>query len=184
MKRLLALGLTLLVVAGASATIIESEPNNSSATANPVTRGPVIWADAGVFSLGAAGNDVDYVSINLNAGEIFTVITTPIANLPLFNDPDTMMQLLDSGGAEVAFNDDANGLGSAIRYQVAASGTYYVGVTGFGDRNFDGQLDSNPANGHGESGPYVLTMSIVPEPSSLALLLLGGISALGRRFAK
>ncbi len=181
MKRILAMGLTLLMVAAANATIIESEPNNSTATANPVSRGPVIWADAGVFTLGAAGNDVDYVSIDLNAGEILTVITTPLGNLPLFNDPDTMLRLLDAGGTEILFNDDANGLGSALRYQASASARFFIGVTGFGDRNFDGQLDANPANGHGEAGPYVLTMSIVPEPSSLALLLLGGATLLGRR---
>lgn len=175
MKRLLALmGLTTLAsVAGA--VLVETEPNNSFATANAIVRGAAPWADVGVMSLTAGGGDVDYFSIRLFAGEFITIITTPIEDP--YTDPDTMLALFDDNQNEIAFNDDAgSGFGSAIRWQATYTGTHYIAVTGFNDRDFSG-------NDHPEDGPYILTVSIVPEPATL-IVVGAGLAALAARRRK
>lgn len=157
------------------AIIIETEPNNTPLTANAITRGAAPWADVGIMSLTAGGGDVDYFSITLFAGEVITAITTPLT--VTFSVPDTMMHLLDSSFSELVFNDDGGGpsgnFGSAIRWDVTSSGTYYIGVTGFNDRSFVGS--------HGEAGDYALTVSVVPEPATLLALGAGAAALFGRR---
>lgn len=160
---------TLASVAGA--VIVETEPNNTFADANAITRGSAPWADVGVMSLTAGGGDVDYFSIQLIQGEFITIITTPIEDP--YTDPDTMLALFDNGQNELAFNDDAgSGFGSAIRWQATYTGLHYIAVTGFYDRDFSGD--------HEEDGPYILTVSIVPEPATL-LAVGAGLAALAAR---
>lgn len=160
------------VVAGvATADIVEVEPNDTMGTATPIVRQASPWADVGVMMLTAGGDDVDFFSIELSAGEIITVITTPFDDP--FTDPDTMAALFDSDGNEVAFNDDGGpGFGSAYRFVVEVSGTYFIAITGFNDRDFNG--------GHNQDGAYALTVSIVPAPPALALLA-GGLFMRRRR---
>ncbi|MER3413787.1 MAG: hypothetical protein C4341_06030 [Armatimonadota bacterium] len=168
MKRLLALmGLaTLASVAGA--VIIETEPNNTFEQANAITRGSAPWADVGVMSLTAGGGDVDFFSIQLFQGEFITIITTPIETP--YTDPDTILGLFDDTHQELAFNDDAgSGFGSAIRWQATYTGTHYIAVSGYGDRQFRGE--------HRQDGPYILTVSVVPEPATL-LAVGAGLAAL------
>lgn len=174
MKRLLALmGLaTLASVAGA--VIVETEPNNTFAQANVIARGSAPWADVGVMSLTAGGGDVDFFSIRLLQGEFITIITTPIEDP--YTDPDTMLALFDDNQQELAFNDDAgSGFGSAIRWQATYTGTHFIAVTGFGDRQFTGN--------HSEDGAYILTVSIVPEPATL-VAIGAGLAALAARRRK
>ncbi|GIK31686.1 MAG: PEP-CTERM sorting domain-containing protein [Armatimonadetes bacterium] len=172
MKKVVFGVLALASAAISQAIIIESEPNNTPLTANAISRGAAPWSDVGVMSLADGGGDVDYFSITLFAGEVFTAITTPLE--VTFTVPDTMMHLLDSSFSELVFNDDAGaGFGSAIRYAVTSSGTYYIGITGYGDRSFVGS--------HGEEGDYALTVSVVPEPATLLALGAGVAAIFGRR---
>lgn len=174
MKRIVLLVLALSVASSAFAVFTESEPNNTRGTANLITRGAAPWADVGwILSLGGSGGDVDFFKIFLNARETITLITTPMETE--FSQPDTMLGLFDSGGNLLASNDDANGLGSAIRYTVGSSGDYFIGVTGFPDNGFSG--------GHSQFGKYALTISIIPEPASMVALGSGllGLLAIRRR---
>lgn len=163
--------LGLAVLPQAHAVLFETEPNNTIATANMIMRGPQPWADVGIMTLYDSGGDVDFFAIELFAGEFFTAITSPIGDP--FGEPDTMMGLFLGDGTLLAFNDDAGGLGSAIRFEVTTDGIYYLGITGFPDFDFDGS--------HSEVGPYVLKMSaIVPEPATL-LAVGAGLAGLALR---
>ena len=170
MRKLLLASMLAGLSVASQAIIFEFESNNTTGTANLITRGASPWADVGQLSLNPAG-DNDYFMFTLFAGETLTAITTPMQTQ--FFDPDTMMHLLDPGLVEVAFNDDANSLGSAIRYTALTSGTYYLGITGFNDRNFVGN--------HTEFGDYVLTMSSVPEPATMIALGAGAAALMARR---
>jgi PEP-CTERM motif-containing protein len=174
-----------------SATLQESETsaqsgmNDTQETADPIERGPVVWADAGVMHLADGGGDVDFFSIPLEEGEILMAATTPLTEL--FTVPDTILGLFDDQGTLLVSNDDAGNddesLGSKIEYLVTESDTFYIGVTGYDDFDFDGLADY-PDNSipHTEVGAYGLTVSIfVPEPATLALLALGSMVLFRRK---
>lgn len=164
------------VSALSQAVMFESEPNDTLATADMILRGgPGPMSEVALATLAAGPGDVDFYAIRLEAGETLTAITTPLGNAT-FTSPDTFMALFDSSG-ELRFNDDGgNGFGSAFRHTVTATGTYWIGVTGFGDRDFTG-------GDHLEAGDYTLTVSVVPEPATMTALALGAAALLRRRRA-
>jgi hypothetical protein len=190
----------MLAADTASAAITESEINDTLAQASLINRGATPFVDVGVLSLGApvAGKgDVDVFSITLNAGEILTAVTTPISD-PI-EVPDTELSLVSSGGVILAADDDSGSgsipedpsdptnLGSLIQFFVTTPGTYYLAVTGSGDGGLllEGEAfgAGNHVGDHDETGSYALTLSIVlvPEPSSAAVLGLAGLAMLRRR---
>ncbi|NLX22601.1 MAG: PEP-CTERM sorting domain-containing protein [Phycisphaerae bacterium] len=177
MARSLLAGICVLgLVAAAQATIIESEPNNTIPTANPIVVGAKPWADVGVMSLGGAGGDVDFFAITLVKNDVLTVVTTPLQ--PMFTKPDTLLALFDAANVQLVLDDNSanNGssTGSTIMFSAPADGTYYLGVTGAADLAFTG--------GHTETGLYILTASVVPIPEpATAMLLATGMSALAWR---
>ena len=174
-RLLAALAVTLLsfLCNSSSAGIIESEPNNTLATADVIPVTPGIFSDFGLFSLSAG--DVDVLSINLQANDTITVVTVPLGSS--FSVPDTEVALLDPAGIILSIDDDGGpGFGSAVSYTVPSLGTYYLGFTGFDDIP-DGAVGSTFASvfdgGHTQAGLYQIVVSVtpgVPEPASLMLL--------------
>lgn len=184
-----ALAVALLVAAPAFGGFFEVEGNNTPATAQFIPLPCNASADVGIASLAAGGGDVDYYAVFVPEGCTLTAITTPMASLPgSFSSPDTLLGVFTAGGALIVGDDDAGGdaadgnivgpvRGSAVRYHVSAGsglgGIYLLGVSGFPDFNFGGA--------HPEVGQYLLTLSLVPEPSTFALLGLGALSLIRRR---
>ena len=152
--------------------------NQTTAGADLIVIPPATKAAVAVSRLGA--NDVDFYRLNLRAGDVLSAITAPLADLNAgFDAPDTMLGLFNAGGTLLLFSDDAgddplpagppgsdyplgDGFGSAFRAEITTTGTYFLGVTGFGDNNFVGT--------HGESGSSALLVG-VPEPSTVILLV-------------
>ena len=158
--------------------------NQTTAGADLIAIPPATHAAVAVSQLVA--NDVDFYRLELSAGDVLSAMTAPLTSLPTdYGAPDTMLGLFDSGGTLLLLDDDsgdtgndADGVlasdhpfvsaagntifGSALRAEITTSGTYYLGVTGFGDNNFVGT--------HGESGSYALLVG-VPEPSTVVLLV-------------
>jgi len=168
----------------AFSAIVEVEPNNSIATADLIPDGGSNpWADVGLVALGAGGADVDFFKIWLDHDEILTAITTPLV-VP-FTDPDTVMALYKGDGTQLVLDDDSansgGSKGSAVMYESPLSAFYYIAVSGSGDNDFDGKLDVDDITLHGEVGSYLLTVSVIPEPATLSLLVLGGLVMLRRR---
>src|SRR5687767_5290647 len=97
----------ILLAPTMSADIIETELNNTFATADVVVRDPGAWADVGILLLGGAGGagDIDFLSISLEAGELFVMTTTPLDDPPAHTDPDTVIGIFDSGGTLLDFDD-------------------------------------------------------------------------------
>jgi hypothetical protein len=176
----------------------DTDPANSALAGADLIAIGATGAAVAVSQLAGAG-DVDFYRLDLQAGDVLSAMTAPLAGLSgNFDVPDTMLALFDSSGVMLVINDDAGDLGedpagvldsdfptagdvfgSALRAVIPATDTYYLGVTGFGDDGFVGA--------HGEGGSYGLLVS-VPEPGSIGLvvstlLALAGAAAIRKRRA-
>ncbi len=77
--------------------------------------------------------DVDLYRIVLRAGQSLTIDVQARA-LPTSSTLDSYLRLFDSRGRELARNDDANGsLDSRLSVVTRSAGTFYVGVSGYGN---------------------------------------------------
>ena len=149
---------TISVPAGTNSILDDENANDQIGTAGiQISGGPDPSAYVGSFDLG--GSDVDFVGLgSLVAGDVITAVTTPLED-GFFNVPDTLLGVFDAAGVQLTFSDDAgSGFGSAIRFLVPSAGSYFLGVTGFGDSLFQGL--------HNEQGQYVFTVSVSPSTST------------------
>jgi hypothetical protein len=102
------------------------------------------------------------------------------------NLPDGVMQLVGSDGVVIAFDDDS-GVGFMPALQVASlsAGTYFVGLSGFGDQGSSSVGTTNILTGanHSENFAYKLTFgfTVIPAPGALAMLGFGGALMARRR---
>lgn len=107
-------------------------------------------------SAGTGTNDFDFYELHATAGQTITASTaTPTGSL------DTVLAVYTAAGELVAANDDAVGLDSLVRYDVPATGAYYVAVAGF---SLEGPLPADPNDpasgaGGGSEGPYTVTIA-------------------------
>lgn len=104
--------------------------------------------------------DVDMYAFTVSAGRTLSFDIDPGATSPL---PDSYIRLFDNGGSVLAENDDGaapgedpNTFDSYLTYTFTTPGTYYLGVSGYGNSSYDavfGELDGASA-----TGSYVLTI--------------------------
>jgi len=130
--------------------------------------------------------DVDMYSVELAAGDLLRLdIDAQIFSTE--GTPDTVLRLFDADGNQVAGSDDdfapdelfAPGRrDSYLEFTAETAGTYYAGVSSFGNGAFDffidddGNLENDPydpnvaGSGAGRSdGPYTLNLSLNEEVS-------------------
>ena len=104
----------------------------STAPAISLTSGPVTLNEA--IGDGVNWNrDVDLYKVTLNAGQSLSVaVNTPSSNL------DSYVKILDSAGIELAANNDLSAFNtdSFLTYTAPTTGTYYVGVSGYSNINY------------------------------------------------
>lgn len=106
--------------------------------------------------------DVDMYRFSVAAGTTVEII------VQARNTTDPYLRLFDRRGNELAFNDDGPvpnqrpSFSAYLQYQFSAQGTYYVGISGFPNMNY------NPIRGtedvEGSTGPYSLIIRLAPPP--------------------
>ena len=162
---------TIKIVTDATGTVTESDETDNEYTKiiNVADDDPNDQI-SGAVALGAmtqtrtnsgaidSPTDVDIYSITVQAGQRISFdIDQTSAGF------DSYIRLFDSTGAELAANNDGRGpgetnsLNSYLEYTFFTSGTYYLGVSGFGNANY------NPITGTGDTtgstGSYTLVVS-------------------------
>jgi hypothetical protein len=168
--RLYAFACAMLAATGAclAQTIVDTEPNNTIATASLIVRTPGYFSGVGIGALNYAG-DVDFYSIQVTNTELLTAAITPLMNGN--TSPEIEAGIFDQSGDLLSLDtgSSGNGFQAIVSYAPTVSGTYYIGVTGSGDDQFIGD--------HTQQGPYQIVVGItpaaVPEPASLAGMGLG-----------
>ena len=106
----------------------ETEPNDTSATANPIA-----GSEAHILGNVTPGADADYFSFTALAGDrVYAAVQTLISN----NSTDSQLELFASDGTtRIEFDDDDGSFGSLSSViagaVIPADGTYYLRVDGF-----------------------------------------------------
>jgi hypothetical protein len=128
-------------------------------------------------SLGFA-TDVDMYRFSVAAGATVEFIVQ--ARAPA---TDPYLRLFDRRGNELAFNDDGPipnqppGFSPYLKYQFSTAGTYYIGISGYPNMNYD------PIQGTGDvegsTGPYSLIIKLVPPEGGGGGGGGGGVEAAG-----
>jgi subtilisin family serine protease len=140
------------------------EPNDSIASAVSVTlvggRATVTgYVGNGVHD----GADVDLLALTLVAGATLTV-DLDARTLPQASSLDSYVRLFNASGVELAFNDDFDGsLDSRLSHTVAAGGTYYVGVSSYGNSSYDPLVAGSGTPGFTE-GEYSVAITAELPP--------------------
>jgi hypothetical protein len=180
--------ITLMLAAAAMGTSVASaqfmtevESNNTLATANSIGNftapGGSMLVDGTIVQ-----GDVDWFSFTLDN-------TASLAVFAAFSTgagADGVMQLVDAAGVVIGFNDDDGiGLMPALQAESLAAGTYYIGLSGFGDQGAASVGTTNIFTGgnHDENFAYKLTFgfTVIPAPGALAMLGFGGALMARRR---
>ena len=137
--------------AGAAATDISTE--------QPVYSASTVIGD-GPF----ANADVDLYRVELSVGDRLT-IDTDIPIGPVMLDP--VLRVFDAAGIPRSFSDDDPAPGEPasleafIDFVAPHTGTYFIGVSGFGNLNFN-PLTSGTGT-PGSTGPYGLVLELFPS---------------------
>jgi len=100
------------------------EPDDSFTDASPIT----IDGAAQDHTIHIPG-DQDYIQFNLTAGTWYKIETYDNGGTSM----DTELYLYDSTYSDIGYNDDSNGVYSAITYSCTNTGPYYAMVIGYDD---------------------------------------------------
>jgi endonuclease G, mitochondrial len=112
----------------------ETEPNNSTSYANPLTLPATLTGYIGTST------DVDYFSFAATSGQIVTMgLTVP-------SSVDYDLYLKNSSGTTVAYSELGSGVTESISYTTTASGTFYAVVQTY--------------SGYSTTASYTLTVSV------------------------
>lgn len=134
------------------------EPNDTLATATPVIFDASGQARYTGLFLGDGSQDaldVDLFRLDLPRGGLISV-DVDAKNLAAPSTLDSYVRLFNARGEEIANNDQADGFDSALDFFVTTGGAYYVGVSGYPNREYDPELAGSGVTQ--SRGSYALTL--------------------------
>lgn len=138
----------------------DNEPNDTILEATTLSFNSNGTANLSGVTLGNGifGNlDVDMYRINMSRGGQITAEITA-KRLPAGSSLDSYLRLFDANGVELAFNDNFNQQDSYIDFFVQTAGTYYLGVSGFGNERYNPTVGGSGNNQ--STGVYNLRVDV------------------------
>ncbi|MBS0195675.1 MAG: S8 family serine peptidase [Planctomycetes bacterium] len=136
------------------------ETNDTLAQATPVAFDSSGQANFTGVTLGngLSGNlDVDLFRVDIPRGGLISAETIA-ARLAQPSNLDSYLRLFDANGLELAANDNSGGRDSFVSFFVQTGGTYYVGVSGFGNGAYDPTVAASGASQ--STGTYNLRLTV------------------------
>ena len=135
---------------GTGVTVAESEPNDTSGTADTIALGDDYTGEI------TPSNESDFVGFSAAGGEAI------IASTVLGTLPDSTLRLLGPDGVtQLAFNDDFASLASLIAFTLpAVAGTYFLQVQSFAGSS---------------SGTYTLSLRLQDPTGPDEAVIIGGV---------
>ena len=140
-------------------TFVNNDLNGSITQINEVTPLPIVNRTEAIGADGeqeVGDRDVDFYKVNSGSAGILEIATTSGVEDPI----NTVVIIFDSQGKRLGLNGRPNSLNSVLRYQIAPNTDYYVGVTGYGNQNFD-PFGLGSGTG-GDTGTYSINGSLIP----------------------
>ncbi|MGL6196074.1 MAG: DVUA0089 family protein [Thermoguttaceae bacterium] len=143
--------------------VLATEPGDQISKAEKVTlTGTTPYTITDKIGNGLYGKkDVDMFELTVTAADIashntYTFLTDTVEDGV---NVDTYLKLFDSTGKLITYNDDisANNRYSKIEWTPTVSGTYYVGISSYGNRNYNPNAENSGPGG--ATGDYKLTVS-------------------------
>jgi subtilisin family serine protease len=128
-----------------------------------------------------AGRDVDLYRVSLWAGQRF-VVDIDARGLSGGSSLDSYLRLFDSRGRQLVANDDfAGSFDSYVSFTARRSGTYYVGISGYGNHLYRTTLAGSGRSG--STGFYDLQLMFGADPTrrSTVISVMGTPDAADRR---
>lgn len=117
----------------------ENEPNDTLGTATPISFAGGATVNLSGLNIGNGiftNFDVDFYRLDLPRGGSISAETFA-QRLATPSTLDTVIRLFDANGVQIASNDQFSGNDSFVNFFVATGGAYYVGVSGFGNSNYN-----------------------------------------------
>ncbi|MFM9024864.1 MAG: DVUA0089 family protein [Planctomycetaceae bacterium] len=136
------------------------ESNDSIATATAVALSNGTGTYSAVVGDGTYGSaDVDLFAVQVAAGAQLTVDINARSLSPA-STLDSFVRLFDTGGRQLASNDDAGGsFDSLLTFTPTTAGTYYVGISSYGNSSY-GPLTAGSATTGGTTGTYAVVFTV------------------------
>ncbi|MFM9059116.1 MAG: DVUA0089 family protein, partial [Planctomycetaceae bacterium] len=153
------------------------DAGDTTATARAVTISAADMRLSGLIGDGASGGrDVDIYAVVLAAGQTL-VIDVDARSLAGGSTLDSCLRLFDAARRQLAANDDAGGsFDSYLAFTARTAGTYYVGVSGYGNAAY------NPARaGSGRIGSTGVYELVLRDGSRTTTRASGGMHVMGFR---
>ncbi len=146
-----------------SSLISHNDSSIDYGTPQTITTGQSVAGDIGMYNgLIVGADDVDLYKFTPTTSGLYSISTDTSQE----GSVDTYLRLFDTSGNQLASNDNANDATTAslIQTNLVAGQTYYIGVSGTGNQNY------NPVDGSGETaststGTYVLSVAVTTVPA-------------------
>lgn len=125
---------------------------------------------AGRIGDGSAGTrDVDIYRVTIAARQRL-VVDVDARSLAVASALDSYLRVFDSSGRQLASNDDSGvSLDSYLTFTARSAGTYYVGVSGFGNASYSA---TRAASGRtGSTGSYELALRVESTVAARSLVI-------------
>jgi subtilisin family serine protease len=148
---------------GTSALKTLNDSSIDYGTPQTITTGQSVAGDIGMYNgLIIGASDVDLYAFTPSTSGLYDIATQTSQE----GSVDTYLRVFNSSGTQLDSNDNANDstTASLIRANLTAGETYYIGVSGSGNENYD-PVTGTGATASATTGTYTLSVTAATLPA-------------------